>query len=98
MFVVSLPSLTFSHFSPTRRYAADGIGLAAPQVGVNKRLMVYNESGDKKRWLDETVMVNPKIVDSSDARDVAGEACLSFPDMDGEVERPKWIKIEAQNL
>jgi hypothetical protein len=34
-------------------YAAEGVGLAAPQVGVNKRLMVYNQSGDKKRWLDE---------------------------------------------
>lgn len=34
-------------------YAANGVGLAAPQVGVNKRLMVYNESGDKKKWLDE---------------------------------------------
>ena len=34
-------------------YAAEGVGLAAPQVGVNKRLMVYNQSGDKKKWLDE---------------------------------------------
>jgi len=72
--------------------------LAAPQVGVNKRLMVYNESGDRKRWLDETIMVNPRIVESSESTDVAGEACLSFPDMDGEVERPKWVKIEALNV
>lgn len=78
-------------------YAADGIGLAAPQVGINKRFMVFNESGDRKKWLDETVLVNPQIIESSEATDVAGEACLSFPDMSGDVERPKWVKIEALN-
>lgn len=60
--------------------------------------MVYNESGDRKKWLDETVMVNPRIVDRSDTTDIATEGCLSFPDMSGDVERPKWIKIEALNL
>ena len=79
-------------------YAAEGIGLAAPQVGVNKRLMVYNESGDKKRWLDEVILLNPRITESSEGTDVETEACLSFPDMSGDVERPKWIKVEALNL
>merc|ERR1712232_449825 len=62
-------------------YAAQGVGLAAPQVGVNKRLMVYNESGDKKRWLDEVVLVNPRIVAASEAKVTDTEGCLSFPDM-----------------
>ena len=79
-------------------YAAEGVGLAAPQVGVNKRLMVYNESGDKKKWLDEVVMVNPRIVEFSEAKDVETEGCLSFPDMNGKVERSKWIKVEALSL
>ena len=79
-------------------YAAEGVGLAAPQVGINKKLMVYNESGDKKKWLDEIVMVNPKIVEFSEAKDVEIEGCLSFPKMNGKVERSKWIKVEAQNL
>jgi peptide deformylase len=79
-------------------YAADGVGLAAPQVGVNKRLLVYNESGDKKKWLEEFVMVNPQIVEFSETKDIETEACLSFPDMNGKVERPKWIKVEAFNL
>lgn len=78
-------------------YAAEGIGLAAPQVGINKRLMIFNESGDKKKWLDEAVFVNPRIVESSEATEVLGEACLSFPDMDGDVLRPKWVKVEALN-
>lgn len=79
-------------------YAAEGVGLAAPQVGINKRLMVYNESGDRQKWLDEVVMVNPRIVEFSEATDVETEGCLSFPDMNGEVERSKWIKVEALNL
>ena len=79
-------------------YAAQGVGLAAPQVGVNKRLMVYNASGDRKKWLDEVVMVNPVITEFSEALDVEIEGCLSFPDMNGEVERSKWIKVEALSL
>jgi peptide deformylase len=79
-------------------YAAEGVGLAAPQVGVNKRLMVYNPSGDPKKWLEETILINPKIVDSSDTTDSEIEGCLSFPGMNGEVIRPKWIKVEAMNL
>uniref|UniRef100_A0A7R9W3J9 Peptide deformylase n=1 Tax=Pseudictyota dubia TaxID=2749911 RepID=A0A7R9W3J9_9STRA len=79
-------------------YAAEGVGLAAPQVGINKRLMVYNEHGDAKKWLSEVVLVNPKIVEFSDGTDTATEGCLSFPGMDGPVQRSKWIKVEAQSL
>lgn len=76
-------------------YAAQGIGLAAPQVGINKRLMIYNESGDPKKWIDEVILVNPKIVERSESVDIETEGCLSFPGMNGDVERPKWIKVEA---
>merc|ERR1711871_421904 len=68
-------------------YAAEGVGLAAPQVGINKRLMVYNEFGDSKRWLNEIVLVNPRIVDKSTALDEKDEGCLSFPGMNGPVQR-----------
>lgn len=76
-------------------YAAEGVGLAAPQVGVNKRLMVYNDTGDAKNWLSETILVNPTIVEFSESTDVQQEGCLSFPDMNGDVMRSKWIKVEA---
>lgn len=79
-------------------YAAEGVGLAAPQVGINKRLMVFNASGDKKKWLDEVVMVNPVIKEFSEGKVTDTEGCLSFPDMNGRVERSKWIKVEATNL
>ena len=79
-------------------YAAGGVGLAAPQVGVNKRFMVYNESGDKQKWLQEVVMVNPRIVEFSETTDLESEGCLSFPKMNGMVQRSKWIKVEAVTL
>jgi len=79
-------------------YAANGVGLAAPQVGVNRRLMVYNPSGDPKKWMEETIWVNPRVVTTSDSRGVEEEGCLSFPGMQGRVERPKWIKIEGMNV
>jgi len=79
-------------------YASNGIGLAAPQVGVNKRLMVFNISGDKKKWLLETVLVNPKLVECIESKDVDIEGCLSFPGMNGAVERSKAIKVEALSL
>jgi len=76
-------------------YAAEGVGLAAPQVGVNKRLMVYNPTGESRKWLEETILVNPCIVEYSEAKDEEIEGCLSFPGMQGEVIRSKWIKVEA---
>jgi peptide deformylase len=79
-------------------YAAEGVGLAAPQVGVNQRLMVYNSSGDSKKWLDETILVNPHIVEFSEAKDTDIEGCLSFPDMSALVTRSKWIKVQAMSL
>eukprot|EP00542_Grammatophora_oceanica_P020031 CAMPEP_0194027352 /NCGR_PEP_ID=MMETSP0009_2-20130614/1514_1 /TAXON_ID=210454 /ORGANISM="Grammatophora oceanica, Strain CCMP 410" /LENGTH=266 /DNA_ID=CAMNT_0038666393 /DNA_START=22 /DNA_END=822 /DNA_ORIENTATION=+ len=78
-------------------YAANGVGLAAPQVGINKRLMIFNEHGDKTKWLDEMVLVNPKIVKKGGGTDVETEGCLSFPGMNGPVQRNKWIQVEALN-
>jgi peptide deformylase len=79
-------------------YAAEGMGLAAPQVGINKRLMVFNVSGDPKKWLQETILINPQIVSYSPAKDSKLEACLSFPKMNGPVERSKSITVEAYNI
>jgi len=78
-------------------YACNGVGLAAPQVGINKRIMVFNPDGDPKKWPKEVALVNPKIVDTSSTTDVETEGCLSFPGMDGKVRRHKWVKVEAVN-
>ena len=55
----------------------DGVGLAAPQVGVNVRLMVFNPAGRRGEG-EELVLVNPRIISSSKGRELAEEGCLSF--------------------
>lgn len=79
-------------------YAADGIGLAAPQVGLNARLMVFNEVGDRTKADREMVLVNPSILSVSEERDVKEEGCLSFPLITGRVERHKWIEVQYQSV
>lgn len=79
-------------------YASRGVGLAAPQVGINKRLMVFNPEGEQRAFLQEVVLVNPRIIASSKKTDVEMEACLSFPGMSGRVRRHEWVKVEAQRL
>lgn len=76
-------------------YADKGVGLAAPQVGINKRLMVYNPTGKSSSFLSQVVMVNPKIVDCSDKQVVALEGCLSFPGIAAKVRRHEWVRVEA---
>ena len=78
----------------------DGCGLAAPQCGVNLRVMVYNylrtlESIDHS---GETVFVNPRITASSEDRDEELEGCLSFPGFGAPVVRPIWVEVEAVDL
>ena len=71
----------------TRR--TDGVGLAAPQVGVNKRLMVYNPEGVRGRGV-EMVLCNPTIVESSAVEDLFEEGCLSFPRIYADVKARAW--------
>ena len=66
-------------------YETVGCGLAAPQVGVNYRLMVYNEAGAPGEG-KEVVLVNPKISKFSKQKDFFEEGCLSFPKIYAEVE------------
>ena len=74
-------------------YDAPGIGLAAPQVGVNTRLIVLDcvkAEGEAPRPL---IMFNPEIIASSDERSVYEEGCLSIPEQYGEVERPAEVTV-----
>lgn len=76
-------------------YASQGIGLAAPQVGVSKRITVVNLSmgKDPKKKL---VLINPEII-SSDGRQYEEEGCLSFPDIREKVARAAKVRIRAQD-
>lgn len=72
-------------------YDANGVGLAAPQVGVLKRIVVIDVTGE-----DPIVMINPKIIESSgEQRDYEG--CLSVPGKRGLVTRPNYVKAVAMN-
>lgn len=72
--------------------AADGIGLAAPQVGVSKRVAIV----DLGEGQDVIEMINPEVV-AIGGKEIEVEGCLSFPDIYGEVERPFYVKIEAED-
>jgi len=79
-------------------YASRGVGLAAPQVGINQRLMVVNWDGDPGRSGSELVLCNPSIVEASTATDVETEGCLSFPGFIADVERAESIVVEFQTV
>ena len=72
-------------------YSAEGVGLAAPQVGVRKRLFVW-DLGDGPRTI-----VNPEIVES-DGEWVYDEGCLSVPGLSWEIVRPKQVHVIGRDL
>jgi len=71
---------------------SDGVGLAAPQVGVLKQVAVVDVD-DKHGRID---LINPVILEER-GEQVGPEGCLSFPDLFGEVKRPEFVKVRAQN-
>lgn len=71
-----------------------GVGLAAPQVGVNTRLFVMNESGEPQ---DNRVLVNPVIHDPHGSAE-AEEGCLSLPGINVQVRRAQRCRVKAQDL
>ncbi len=73
-------------------YQAPGIGLAAPQVGVSKRIIVLDVSRDEEPAAPYR-MVNPEVTAASDDVTVYEEGCLSLPSHYSEVERPSWITV-----
>lgn len=82
-------------------YEADGVGLAAPQIGESIRLFIADgspfgegEDGDEGCLDFKRVMINPVIFESSDETNVMEEGCLSIPGIREQVERPVSIKIE----
>ena len=78
-------------------YDAPGIGLAAIQVGVPKRIVTMDLS-KKEGEKNPRVFVNPEIVWSSDDTSVYEEGCLSIPEVHEDVERPARVKVEFLDL
>ncbi len=70
-------------------YEANGVGLAAPQVGILKRLVVIDTTGE-----DPHVLINPQILET-DGEQTGYEGCLSLPGKSGVVTRPNYVKVRA---
>ncbi len=70
-------------------YEANGVGLAAPQVGILKRLVVIDTTGE-----DPHVLINPQIL-KTDGEQTGYEGCLSLPGKSGVVTRPNYVRVRA---
>jgi peptide deformylase len=70
----------------------DGVGLAAPQIGVDEQIAVV-DIGDESGTIE---LINPVILETS-GEQTGAEGCLSFPGLYGEVTRPYYVKVKAQD-
>ena len=83
-------------------YKSEGIGLAAPQVGMLKRIIVVDVTQPDLENVDESipkgpiVLINPQIIEA-DGEQIGSEGCLSVPNFTGKVKRPQHIKVRANN-
>jgi len=77
-------------------YAAQGIGLAAPQISISQRLTVIDCSF-KKNPEEKIVLINPEIIER-EGKQVEEEGCLSLPDIREKVQRAAWVKVKAQDV
>ena len=78
-------------------YAAEGVGLAANQVGLPFRLFVMNSTGKKEEKDNEYVFINPIIL-KKNGTVTDNEGCLSFPDIHADVIRSETIEVESISL
>jgi len=79
----------------TSMYDAQGIGLAAPQIGISKRLTVIDLSFQKKPE-DKIVLINPEVIEIK-GKQVEEEGCLSLPEIRDRVARAAEVKVRAQD-
>lgn len=77
-------------------YAAQGIGLAAPQINITKRITVIDVSF-KERPEEKIALINPVILDRK-GKQIEEEGCLSLPEIREKVQRAAWVKVRAQNV
>ncbi len=83
--------LTLVHDMLETMYESYGVGLAAPQVGILRRIVVIDVGEGP------IVLINPKVVETS-GQQTGEEGCLSLPGQYGQVTRPNYAKVEAQDI
>ncbi len=76
-----------------RMFESKGVGLAAPQVGLQKRVLVLNRDGEDNE--NNLALINPKLTDFSGPKTTFEEGCLSFPGIYAEVVRPDRCRVQA---
>jgi peptide deformylase len=76
-------------------YAAQGIGLAAPQISISKRITVIDISFQKNPK-EKLVLINPEVIETT-GKQTEEEGCLSLPDIREKVHRAAWVKVKAQD-
>jgi peptide deformylase len=76
-------------------YGADGVGLAAPQVGILHRLIVVDP---REEGVTPRALINPRVIEAGDETDKAEEGCLSIPGIREVVERKSSVVVEALDL
>ncbi|MEO2039878.1 MAG: peptide deformylase [Martelella sp.] len=79
-------------------YEAPGIGLAAIQVGVPRRMLVLDVANRDEGEKQPMVLINPTVLHPSDERSVHQEGCLSIPEFYAEVERPANVRVRYTDL
>lgn len=75
-----------------RMRKSNGVGLAAPQVGLKKRILVLNPTGKPE---DDLALVNPTLVERTGDVTLFEEGCLSFPGIYAEIKRPERCRVRA---
>jgi peptide deformylase len=78
-------------------YTARGVGLAAPQVGIEKHITVIDPADVEERGSELIELINPVVVDTWGEKLEYEEGCLSFPDLYDKVKRPAGVRVEALN-
>ena len=80
---------------------ADGCGLAAPQIGISRRILVVDGAELADRYPElagfHREMINPEVTFASEETSTYNEGCLSIPDVDADIVRPKTIKVRYVN-
>jgi peptide deformylase len=79
-------------------YAAPGIGLAAVQVGVLRRMLVLDTARGEDEPKRPMMLINPEIVSKGDTTRVHEEGCLSIPEMYAEVQRPALVRVRYVDI
>jgi peptide deformylase len=104
--ILAKPGKTVTEFGPELEqfvedmfdsmYAAHGIGLAAPQIGISKQITVIDTSF-KETPEDRLVLINPEIIER-EGKQFEEEGCLSLPEIREKVQRAAKVKVRAQNV